>query len=296
MKENKRKRKYQTGDIIEVGYGITAKVLDIIDNKYMLSFSNGIRDMFTSQSVNNGTFKVEAKYTGAVKDLGNGYTLKVLKVKCGVALVCKYCRYNTEIANGTLTRQEFERCGNFNLEKGSVVPFYGVNFTVESISLTSKIHVILQFEEFGTRSVVSVGEDGIVIDKDAIEELIGNNNDTYTTKDGKIMCGTTEYPLTLETIKGVVEDYKLNRDSTFGSSVWLTISQYMQEIMKLKMLSIKKELLGFEFYYNGILVRVIAYSYDDDTKVILRTIQGYHEKLFEVSKYELENYLRRFAE
>lgn len=267
----------------------------MIDNKYMLSFSNGIRDMFTSQSVNNGTFKVEAKYTGAVKDLGNGYTLNVQKVKCGVALVCQYCKDGIEIANGTLMRHEFEKCGNFNLEKGSVVPFYEVNFTVESISLTSKIYVTLEFDGFGTRSVVSVGEDGIVINKDTIDELIGNNNDTYVTKNGKIMCGTTEYPLTTETIKGVVEDYKLNRDSKFGSSGWLTTSQYIQEIMKLKMLSTKKDLLGSEFYYNGVLVRVIAYSYDDDTKVILRTIQGYYEKLFEVSKYELDNYLRRFA-
>lgn len=56
--------KYSVGDKIDLGNGVTAEVLKILSNAYLLSFSSGTEKCVAFQNADTGRFSLELKYTG----------------------------------------------------------------------------------------------------------------------------------------------------------------------------------------------------------------------------------------
>lgn len=295
MKEKSIKRKYVEGDIIKVGNGISAEVLQKVGNKYMLEFSNGIKGLFTSASVESGRFRVEARYKDAVKDFGNGFTLSVIRYKRNSELLCQYCRNDEVIASGNLDRHEFDRLHNINYTRGEKIHYYGVEFVIKNIRLDTKMLIDLEYKPFGTVATVEVERMAVSIDKTSINYLLGNKNSTYITRDGKIISGTDEFDLTDTNVANLIGEFEYNYRVAFSSKFWLSASEYKKEYLKLRRLFRKSNLVGEEFIFKCRRVRVIAVPWDDKGTYILRNIEGY-ERLFEVSSLELVNYFKRFTE
>lgn len=295
MKEKSIKRKYVEGDIIKVGNGISAEVIQKVGNKYMLEFSNGIKGLFTSASVESGMFRVEARYKDAVKDFGDGFTLRVIRYKRNNELLCQYCNNDEVIASGNLNRHEFDRLRNINYTRGEKIYYYGVEFSIKNIRLDTKMLIDLEYKPFGTVATVEVERMTVSIDKTAINYLLGNKNSTYITRDGKIISGTDEFDLTETNVANLIGEFDYNYKVAFSSKFWLIASEYKKEYLKLRRLFRKSNLVGEEFIFKGRRVRVIAIPWDDKGTYILRNIDGY-ERLFEVSSLELVNYFKRFTE
>lgn len=293
MKENKNKFKYEIGEIINVGYGITAEVIGIEDGKYNLEFSNGMSGLFTKSSVETGVFRNKERFMGAVKDMGLGFTLNVINVGSDGVLLCQYCKDDVVLESGNLDRRAFVSMADINLDRGDTLNYYGVKLKVKGFSfITRCIEIEVEYEPFKTTDFIPNTRDGIEIDADTVHELFGNSNDTYITKDGKIMQYMSEYDLTDENIKKILGVHSYDYKYGLYSHSWLTSDEYKKEVSILRTLADEEDLLGKEFVYDGSKVRIVAEPVDDNTKYIVRGIYG--DYVTEVPKSKLYKYLDYF--
>lgn len=144
--------KYSVGDKIDLGNGITAEVLKILSNAYLLSFSSGIEKCVAFQNADTGRFSLELKYTGAVKDIGRGYKYVVQKVVRGKGFIVDCLKDDQVVRSGIMSRSRFNNLTTVCYDIGDTIMVFDVPLTIVDMRFSENLNLCatLKYEKFGT--------------------------------------------------------------------------------------------------------------------------------------------------
>lgn len=286
------KNKYKTGDTFSIGNGVTAKVIEKIGTRYRLQFSNNIEGTFSERVVENNSFSNNILYTGATKDLGEGFYMRVAEVNTSGKLLCEYCKNGEVVTKGYLTRNCFDSLETLRLFQGGTIDYYNVKLHIRKIILNKTVNVCLCYEKFKTTTYVEYTGTELNWTQNNVYELFGNADKAYISKDGIATMGVSAYHLA--SWLRHVKTYSLNTRSLVPQKIWLTAKEYIDVVQRNRSYINKELSLGNEFYYEGHEVEIVAFPYDNDENVILRKNTKDSANVLEVSKNDLNNYFKKY--
>lgn len=253
------------GDILDVGYGISAEVVTKVGKKYYLRFTNGEEGLFTETSIQQGVFRRKAKYLGAMKKFKDGFNLVITSVDLHRGRLQIEYRHNKDvIARGWADSYCFEGAMDLHYNIGD--PFYmeGIELKIIDINIKDFIFITVSYEPLGTTTCFVANTYNLSDEKRAIFcSLFWRSKTFYITKDGKIIFKDKSYDLK-DGVK-LIQTYEYGKNYIIND--WVTEEEYFNYLSTQESSDFG---IGRNLLFQGNLYEIIAIPSDNKNTRILR--------------------------
>lgn len=294
---------YNVGDTIDLGYGLSADVIDVSNNgsKYFLKVSNGFTDWFTKKSILSKSYKASV-WNGAKTVDEEGYEYEVKSYYKRICTCTK--RKDDYLEEVKIPLEEFMYLDKKNIPfvVGEVylinkVPLKVVNVDMGENSRGIKIlYVEVCYERFGTTTVLSVAlrflrsDYKFKLNINSAYELFGFWNNAYYTPDDYVVFGLEKckFPECLSKYEGYVKPDKSKLPPRLGykSDLYISIIKSYKNLISKNTLD-----LGDKFYYEHDWYTVVAIASDTGDYVVRDSLHGH---IHEISKVCVSNYMESY--